>query len=216
MFLGDIMLMTILSDFLWFCLILAVVRKLIVFIYSEEDLYSDEAIQKAKEKHYPPLSSLSFEQIMEYKAKERIAILGLNSFKELYEQYPDYLRPVEKRHLANIGKFILREEDSLGHDTEQTENVIDDDIIDDEEMTATEKFLEMTLEERMEILDVGDYTEMCRDYPEYVTYEEFEELLKQGEIHSVDDVIYFKGRYYENEFSEEWEEFEYEWDRKHR
>ena len=57
---------------------------------------------------------------------------------------------------------------------------------------------------------------MCRDYPEYVTYEEFEELLKQGEIHSVDDVIYFKGRYYENEFSEEWEEFEYEWDRKHR
>lgn len=64
------MLMTILSEFLWFCLILTVVRKLIVFIYSEEDLYSDEAIQKAKEKYYPPLSSLSFEQIMEYKAKE--------------------------------------------------------------------------------------------------------------------------------------------------
>lgn len=72
--------------------------------------------------------------------------MGLNSFKELYEQYPDYLRPVEKRHLANIGKFILREEDSLGHDTEQTENVIDDDIFDDEKMTATEKFLETTLE----------------------------------------------------------------------
>ena len=44
------------------------------------------------------------------------------------------------------------------------------------------------------------------DYLEFITYEEFEKLLEQGEIRSVDDVIYFKGRYYENEYSEKWEE----------
>lgn len=153
---------------------------------------------------------------MNYKAKERIAILGLNSFKELYEQYPYYLRAVEKRHLANIGKFVLREEDHLEYNANLTEKVINSDISDDEEMTATEKFLAMPLEERMENLGVTDYTVMCRDYPEFVTYEEFEKLLNQGEIRSVDDVIYFKGRYYENENSVEWEEFEYEWDKDHR
>lgn len=50
---------------------------------------------------------------------------------------------------------------------------------------------------------------------QYVTREEFESLLKQGLINSVDDHIVFKGKYYENEFSEEWEEFEYEWDKEH-
>ena len=44
------------------------------------------------------------------------------------------------------------------------------------------------------------------DYLEFITYEEFEKLLEQGEIRSVDDVIYFKGHYYENEYSEKWEE----------
>ena len=62
------------------------------------------------------------------------------------------------------------------------------------------------MEERTEFLCVTDYTGMGMDYLEFITYEEFEKLLEQGEIRSVDDVIYFKGRYYENEYSEKWEE----------
>ena len=69
-------------------LILVLGTEVYLFLFPEEDMYSDRAIQKAKEKKYPPLSNLTYKQIMEYKAKERIAILGVNSFKELYEKYP--------------------------------------------------------------------------------------------------------------------------------
>ena len=84
-----------------------------------------------------------------------------------------------------------------------TEDVEDEDCCVNENITAVEKFLSMTLDERMEILGVDDYTTMCKDYEEYVTHEEFEELLSRGEIRSVDNIIEFKGLYYDNEFSEE-------------
>ncbi|MBR2071698.1 MAG: hypothetical protein IJ967_03865, partial [Phascolarctobacterium sp.] len=187
-------------DFLLACLVVVAVCYIAPQIYEklhpEEDFFSDEAIKLAKEKRYP--ANLSYEEIMQYKAKERIAILGLNNFEELYKTYPEYLRPVEKRHLATIGKIILTEEDALQLQNNETrqENVIDDVASIDDEL----------LEDRMAALHVSTYTDMCRDYPEYVTREEFESLLKQGLINSVDDHIVFKGKYYENEFSEEWEE----------
>lgn len=169
------------------------------YFHPEENMYSDKAIKVAKERVYP--SNLTHAEIMNYKIHERVAILGVNNFKELYEQYPDYLRDVEKRHIENIGLVKIKEEHSSDNNFQLTED---------------EKLLEMSLEERMEILGVGDYTEMCRDYPEYVTHLEFKELLQQGQIRSADDVIYFKGRYYENEYSEDWEDFEYEYDKDHR
>lgn len=88
----------------------------------------------------------------------------------------------------------------------------DEDEVDcsrNKEITDIEKFLAMSLEERMEILGVDDYTTMCRDYSEYVTYEEFEELLRQGQIQSIDNIIEFKGIYYDNESSIEAESFLY-------
>lgn len=168
----------------------------------EEDVYSNKAIQIAKQRNYP--GNLTYEQIMNYKVHERVAILGVNNFKELYEQYPDYLRPVEKRHLANIGKIVLCREDALQYTAGEKSINLNDYLMD------------YDLDRRMELLDVDDYTEMCKLYPEYVTDEEFEDLLEKGQINSVDDVIEFRGRFYENEHSEEWEEFEYEWDKEHR
>lgn len=41
----------------------------------------------------------------------------------------------------------------------------------------------------------------------------FEELLQAGRIASVDDTIVHNGKLYENEFSEQWEEYEYEYDK---
>ena len=79
-----------------------------------------------------------------------------------------------------------------------------------------EDLIRSSLEERMEKLGVHDYTTLCKDYSEYVTPDEFQNLLAKGLINSVDDIIEFKGNRYENEFSEEWEEFEYEWDKKHK
>lgn len=200
-------------DFLLACLVVVAVCYIAPQIYEklhpEEDFFSDEAIKLAKEKTYP--ANLSYEEIMQYKAKERIAILGLNSFEEFYKTYPEYLRPVEKRHLATIGKFILTEEDALQL---QNNEIRQEDVIDDV-TSIDDELWELDLEDRMAALHVSTYTDMCRDYPEYVTREEFESLLKQGLINSIDDHILFKGKYYENEFSEEWEEFEYEWDKEH-
>lgn len=186
--------------------------------FPEEDVYTDEAIQKAKKKGYPPLSRLSLNLILEYKINEKVAIFGYNTFKELYEHHPECIRPIEKWHLASLGKIVLTEEDCLEYNAVRNGNVVSNYNYDydDKETTATEKILEMSLDERMEILGVGDYTEMCKYYPEYVTHSEFKELLQQGQIRSADDVIYFNGRYYENEYSEDWEDLEYEYDKDHR
>lgn len=203
---GEIML-TVLFYILVGLLLLLGVLQIHVFLNPEEDKYSDRAIRIAKARRYP--SNLSYEKIMNYKIHERVAILGVNNFKELYEQYPEYLRDVEKRHIENIG-FVKLKETNI---TEKASNMNGSPNF---QTPAAEKFLEMSLEERMEILGVGDYTEMCKNYPEYVTHEEFRELLKQGQIRSADDIICFQGRYYENEFSEDWEDFEYEYDKDHR
>ena len=181
-------------------------------LFSGEDMYSDEAINKAKQQNYS--KNLSYDDIMNLKTKERVAVLGLNSFQELYDKYPEYLRDVEKRHLDNIGKINIRQEDKL----EETVNNLEahNYIYEYDDLTAYDKFMDMSLEERMEILNMYYYTDMCRDYPQYVTYEEFVELLKLGKIYSIDDVIYFNGKYYHNENSEDFEEFEFDLDMKRR
>lgn len=54
------MLTTILIYLLGGCLLLLAVANVLVFLFPDEDLYSEEAIQKAKAKQYPPLSNLSY------------------------------------------------------------------------------------------------------------------------------------------------------------
>lgn len=46
--------------------------------------------------------------------------------------------------------------------------------------------------------------------------DEFQQRLDNGEIRAYDDVVYHNGRYYENENSEEWEDFEYQYEEDHR
>lgn len=45
---------------------------------------------------------------------------------------------------------------------------------------------------------------------------DFQQRLDNGEIRTYDDVVYHNGRYYENENSEEWEDFEYQYEEDHR
>lgn len=73
--------------------------------------------------------------------------------------------------------------------------------------------LALPLQERMEKLQCIDYTEFCSNYPQLVSAAEFADLVKAGLITSADDIILHNNRMYENEFSEQWEEYEYEYDK---
>lgn len=73
--------------------------------------------------------------------------------------------------------------------------------------------LALPLQERMEKLQCIDYTEFCSNYPQLVSAAEFADLVKAGLITSADDIILRNNRMYENEFSEQWEEYEYEYDK---
>lgn len=73
--------------------------------------------------------------------------------------------------------------------------------------------LALPLQERMEKLQCIDYTEFCSNYPQLVSAAEFADLVKTGLITSADDIILHNNRMYENEFSEQWEEYEYEYDK---
>lgn len=73
--------------------------------------------------------------------------------------------------------------------------------------------LALPLQERMEKLKCTDYTEFCSNYPQLVSAAEFADLVKAGLITSADDIILHNNRMYENEFSEQWEEYEYEYDK---
>lgn len=44
----------------------------------------------------------------------------------------------------------------------------------------------------------------------------FQERLDNGELRTYDDIVYHNGTYYENENSEEWEDFEYQYEEDHR
>ncbi len=46
--------------------------------------------------------------------------------------------------------------------------------------------------------------------------DDFQQRLDNGEIRTYDDVVYHNGSYYENENSEEWEDFEYQYEEDHR
>lgn len=46
--------------------------------------------------------------------------------------------------------------------------------------------------------------------------DEFQQRLDNGEIRTYDDVVYHNGSYYENENSEEWEDFGYQYEEDHR
>lgn len=73
--------------------------------------------------------------------------------------------------------------------------------------------LALPLQERMKKLQCIDYTEFCSNYPQLVSAAEFADLVKAGLITSADDIILHNNRMYENEFSEQWEEYEYEYDK---
>ena len=45
---------------------------------------------------------------------------------------------------------------------------------------------------------------------------DFQQKLDNGELRTYDDIVYHNGIYYENENSEEWEDFEYQYEEDHR
>ena len=55
-----------------------------------------------------------------------------------------------------------------------------------------------------------------QEYQERKTYFPAAFTCQTGQIYSVDAVVESNGRFYENKSSEEWEAFEYEWDKNHR
>lgn len=79
----------------------------------------------------------------------------------------------------------------------------------------TEMLLQLPLKERMLQLGIDDVQQFWETYPQLLTAGELKVLLKAGLLKTVDDIISHQGKLYENEFSEEWEEYEYEYD-KHR
>lgn len=62
------------------------------------------------------------------------------------------------------------------------------------------------------------YTKKYYDYYDGKDHskDDFQQRLDNGEIRTYDDVVYHTGRYYENENSEEWEDFEYQYEEDHR
>lgn len=75
-----------------------------------------------------------------------------------------------------------------------------------------EALLGLPLDERMEELGYTDYADFFMDYPELITTDELIELLERGEIYTQDDVIMHNGEIIENPNSEDFEDFEYEFD----
>lgn len=119
-------------------------------------------------------------------------------------------------NLAGLYKLNLLLFDNLliGADMLQ-QSYLDDDTEPDDDLSEfyEEELLNLSLEERMEKMSCIDYTDFCKNYPDLVTPAEFEQLVQAGLISSADDTLVHQGRIYENEFSEQWEEYEYEYDK---
>lgn len=81
------------------------------------------------------------------------------------------------------------------------------------EKEVLENLLELPLDERMEYLAYLDYHDFLMDYPAFVTTDELMELVENGEIYTQDDVIAHNGEFIENENSEDFEDFEYQFDK---
>lgn len=132
------------------------------------------------------------------------------------ENYAAALINVSK-NLAGLYKLnlLLFDELLIGADLIKDSYLDDNDDADDDlsEFYQDDALMELTLAERMEKMQCSDYTEFCHKYPYLVTEAEFAHLVKAGMIISADDTIVHKGRLYENEFSEQWEEYEYEYDK---
>lgn len=76
-----------------------------------------------------------------------------------------------------------------------------------------ESLLALALDERIEQLSYTDYQEFFMDYPELVTTGELMELIENGDIYTQDNVILHNGEFIENENSEDFEDFEYQFDK---
>jgi hypothetical protein len=92
---------------------------------------------------------------------------------------------------------------------EYQEETIESDSFDSCDTITEDNFLDYSIEERMELLNVDTYTQLCKEYPEFVTYDEFQNLLDNDMIRSVDNTIEFRGVFFHNENSEdtEWRRF---------
>lgn len=138
---------------------------------------------------------INFAALMMYPLKTRMWRLGITNYAEMYRKYPQYITMQEYNEL----ELYRLELDELepSNNSVANESFCEDDL------------LNYSLEERMEKLGVDDFNELCKCYPEYVSYEEFQNLLDMGAIRSVDNIIEFKGMYFDNENSEasEWRRF---------
>ena len=131
--------------------------------------------------------------ILMYPLHTRMWRLGVTNYAEMYKKYPQYITEQEYNELE---LYRLEQGDFTSEKTvDRGLNSSLDEVTDD--------FLNHSLEERMERLNVDTYTQMCKDYPEYVTYDEFQSLLDNGLIYSVDNIIEFKGIYFDNYRSDE-------------
>lgn len=123
------------------------------------------------------------------------------------------------KNLAGLYKLnlLLFNDLLIGADLVQQSYLQDNPSVDKDLSEFYEKdeaaLLALPLQERMEKLQCIDYTEFCSNYPQLVSAAEFADLVKAGLITSADDIILHNNRMYENEFSEQWEEYEYEYDK---
>ncbi len=86
------------------------------------------------------------------------------------------------------------------------------------------ELMALPLAARLASLHFASYQEMYDNGAEYFTDEEVEELVEAGELdtsakftgeYTQDDIVQIGGQYYENERSEDWEDFEYQYEEDH-
>jgi hypothetical protein len=142
---------------------------------------------------------VNYSALLMYPLHTRMWRLGITNYAEMYRKYPKYITAQEYKDLE-----LYR----LDSDEFQEES-IERDSFDGCDTITEDNFLDHSIEERMELLNVDTYTQLCKEYPEFVTYDEFQDLLDNDMIRSVDNIIEFKGMFFHNENSEdtEWRRF---------
>lgn len=134
-------------------------------------------------------------------------------YKTLLLNVSENLVLLYKLNLLLFDKLLIGADMIRGSYLETAENI--DSSLEEFYCDETEMLLRLPLKERMLQLGIDDVQQFWETYPQLLTAAELKVLLKAGMLQTVDDIISHQGKLYENEFSEEWEEYEYEYE-KHR
>lgn len=150
------------------------------------------------------------EMIAEY---EKTELIDHEKYKTMLINVSKNLAMLYKLNLLLFDKLLIGADmitDSYLDTEEDIDSSLDEFYHDD-----MQELLQLPLKERLLKLGMDNVQQLWETYPQLLTAAEFDVLVKAGQIKTVDDIISHQGSLYENEFSEEWEEYEYEYD-KHR